>query len=472
MSSRWEKLLLVLVPFAATLAVAVGLRVGAPDAVRSVVVYGAPSAENELAWQLVAFDEDNRARGPAAGVQLEAVARVGGTTARWEGRTNQDGVAEAQLAIGMADGMRLEVRSGGRLLARGLVSIPAQLDRSLPTPVWMPFARRQGPVVLDVAVLGQRVAPGFPASLWVRATDASTRARLAGVRLEAAPDASLLSALAMRPTTAGGWAEVSATVVGLAASLTLHALSPDGRTGDWEGGLHMSPGAAMVRTRVRWLPDEEPEIEVTAPGTQRIVYVEIDNARSRVWATSLTLEENADGASRARARAPKLSPGLYWAVAAADSMGATKLEQGTTVRPFFVASRDEAAFAFGEDAAECVPPSDSRETSRALPVCLAMTAAAPVPRWVALDGFSLERAKAAHARLLGLAIALGAILVAVLLEGTLILRAAASSRARLSAVRAVSKRDETIARASGVAVALFVALLGFALFAAFVVRAS
>ncbi len=101
-----------------------------------------------------------------------------------------------------------------------------------------------------------------------------------------------------------------------------------------------------------------------------------------------------------------------------------------------------------------------------------MTAAAPVPRWIALDGFLLQRAKDAHARFLGLAIALGAILVAVLLEGTLVLRAAASSRARFSAMSPLTRKDQTVARFSGVAVALFVALLGFALFAAFLVRAS
>ena len=473
MSSRGEKLLLALVPFVAVVAVAVGLRVGAPNAVRSVVVYGAPpSGTGGLAWQVIAFDEDNRARWPAAGVPIEAFARVSGTEVRWQGRTNQDGVAEAQFALTTPNGMSLAVWSGEKLLAQGLVSIPAKLDTAAPTPVWMPFARRQGPIMLDVAVLGQRVAPGFPASLWVRATDASTHARLAGIRLAAVPDASLLSVVAMEPTSAGGWAELSATAVGLAVSLTLHALSPDGRTGDWEGGLHMSPGAAIVRTRARWLPDEEPEVEVIAPGTQRIVYLEIDNARGRAWAAHVSLAGNADGMSGARARGPKLPPGLYWAAAAADAMGATKLERGTSVRPFFVASSDDAAFAFGEETAECAPPSDGRETSRALAACLAMTAATPVPRWVALDGFSMERAKDAHARFLGLVIALGAILVAALLEGTLVLRAAASSRASLSATHAVIEKDQTIARVSGVAVALLVALLGFALFAAFLVRAG
>ncbi|HEV3193678.1 MAG TPA: hypothetical protein VGY54_24400, partial [Polyangiaceae bacterium] len=328
------------------------------------------------------------------------------------------------------------------------------------------------PVLLDVAVLGQRVAPGFPASLWVRATDASTHARLAGVKLAADRDASLLSAWAMEPTTAGGWAEVRVTAVGLAVSLTLHARTPDGRAGDWEGGLHMSPGAAMLHTRARWLPNEEPEFEIVAPLTQRIAYVEIDDARGRAWATTLSLAADPDGTTRARVRVPKLSPGLYQAAVAADPMGAAKLEQGTTVRPFFVASSDEAAFAFGKDAAECVPPGDSRETSPALAACLAMTVSAPVPRWIALDGFSAQRASETHARFLGLAIALGAILVAVLLEGTLVLRAALSSRVRLSATRALSKSEQTVTRISGAAVALFVALLGFALFAAFLVRAS
>src|SRR5260370_23824935 len=133
MSSAREKLLLVLTPFVATIAVAVGLRVGAANAVRSVVVYGAPSSGtgSGLAWQIVAFDEDQPARWPAVGVDLEVLARVGDTTARWQGRTNQDGVVEVQLGLRAADGLRLEVRSGERLLAQGLVHIPAKLDSRL-----------------------------------------------------------------------------------------------------------------------------------------------------------------------------------------------------------------------------------------------------------------------------------------------------------------------------------------------------
>jgi len=121
MSSRGEKVLLVLVPFVAIVVVAVGLRVGAPNAVRAVVVYGAPSSgsESRLAWQFVAFEEDNRARSPAGGVDIEAIARVGDTTTRWQGRTNQDGVAEAQLAVRATDGMRLEVTTARSMSGRG-----------------------------------------------------------------------------------------------------------------------------------------------------------------------------------------------------------------------------------------------------------------------------------------------------------------------------------------------------------------
>ena len=121
-------------------------------------------------------------------------------------------------------------------------------------------------------------------------------------------------------------------------------------------------------------------------------------------------------------------------------------------RPFFVAASDEAALAFGTDPEACAPPRDVREKASAGLACLALSAIAPAPRWMALDGFVMQRALDRDARAKGLAVALGALAIAVVLEATLLLRAAAGGRART------------------VAVAVLVGLLGFALLAAFIVR--
>jgi hypothetical protein len=480
-ASRLERLLMVLAPAVAMAAVALGLRLGARGGLRAAVVYGAPpSAANAgLAWPVVVFDEDRGAREPSSGVPVDVVARM--TTASapvsWQGVTNADGVVEALLdrTPAAGEGVTLEVRAGSDVLARGAPEPPPFEAPPVREAGWLPFARREGRVVLDVALLGQRAAPGFPAELWVRATDAATHAPVGRVAIELESDPSLAVAdLSIEPTNARGWTRVVVTPVGLAVTATLDARSPDGRSGTWTGGLFMSPGAPALDTRTRWAPGESVALEVTMPTVRPAAYVEIDDASGRAWAAALPLEARGDGTSHAAVVSRALAPGLYWAVASddanggraandANATGATggHASRGTSawgaaaiVRPFFVAASDEAALAFGPDADACVPPRDPRETSSAVSACLALSVASPVPRWIALDGFAAQRALDRDARARGLAVALGAIAIAILLEGTLLLRSA----------RGRGGRRRTVA------VAVLVGLLGFALLAAFIVR--
>jgi hypothetical protein len=488
--SRGERLLLVLTPAVAMAAVAVGLRLGARGGSRAAIVYGAPASRaGKLAWQIVVFDEDQGAREPVAGLDVAVLARAGDASAQWHGVTDADGVAEAQLGLLDATGVSLEVRSGPAVLARGDAAAPpwrseapaddpAQTRARTQTQTgWLRFARREGAIVLDVAALGQRVAPGFPAELWVHATDATSRSPVGGVTVAldddtsldpggASPDASSRSAEggagpgggAPAATPAGGradsrgWVRIVAVPVGLAVTVTLHARAPDGRSGEWIGGLFMSPGAPDLDVPRRIEPGAAIPIGVTMPTVRSTAYLEIDDARGRAWAATPALAPEPDGRSAVRSQAPALPPGLYWAVAAADPAAASTLTSGTLARPFFVASSDEAALALGSDRAACTPPRDVRETASAVSSCLALSAITPAPRWIALDGFVMQAAQGREARARGLAVALGALAVAIVLEATLLMRAAAGSRART------------------VAVAILVGLLGLALLAAFIVR--
>jgi hypothetical protein len=473
MTSRGERLLLVTAPLAAVLVVALGMQLGARSGrLRAAVVYGAPAsaAGTGLAWQVVAFEEGTVGREPAAGANLEVSARVGEESSRWRGTTSEDGAAEALLSLSSAEDAWLEVREGDAVLARGQVNTPARMDRRAPGPVWMPFARREGAIALDVAVLGQRVMPGFPAALWIRATNATTHAPVAGAEITPASDPSLSPAPGSVRTDSRGWAELVATPVALAISLDLHARSADGLHGEWSGGLYVSPGGARVQTRLRWSPDEEPEIDVVAPIPRTTAYVEIDDARGRAWATVMPLVSGPT--SSGHARAPKLRPGLYWAVTSADPAGAAGLGPATSARPFFVASNDESAIAFGVDPTECAAPRDVREMQRALSSCLALAALTPVPRWTALEGFSMHRARDRERRDRALALAVGAIGIAAVLETVLLLRAAAISRARLLGESDPEGGERAAARRRGgrLVIALLVALLGFALLAAFLMR--
>jgi hypothetical protein len=252
--------------------------------------------------------------------------------------------------------------------------------------------------------------------------------------------------------------------------MLLHARAPDGRTGEWDGGLFVSPGAAQLTADERCAPDREPVLDVVVPTLRTTAYVEIDDARGRAWAAAVPLAAAAGAMPHATVRAPRLAPGLYWAVAADDPAGASQLGPGTVVRPFFVAASDEAALAMGLERDECAPRPDPRETPRALSVCLALAGATPVPRWTALEGFTMQHARDSERRQLGLGIGLGAILLAVLLEAALLLRAAVRSRARLRAASSEEGGAVPVARAWSVGVGVLVALLGFALLAAFLAR--
>jgi hypothetical protein len=421
---------------------------------------------------LVTFDEDHGAREAVAVPGIDVVARGGGHEARWEGATNADGVAEMRLALPADVPVHIDVRAGGKVLAAGDANAPTRDQPAARPSAWSRFARREGAIALDVAVLGQRAASGFPATLWVRATDRATHAPLAGVTVEAERDSSFAPATASARTDERGWAQLVATPIGFSVSMILHAHAEDGRAGEWAGALFVSPGAAQLGMRDRVAADEEPEIDVVVPTVRTTAYVEIDDARGRAWAAVVPLEAPAGAMPSATVRAPKLEPGLYWAIASDSPAGGARLGPGTIARPFFVAASDEAALAFGTDAAECAPPRDEREAPRVVGACLALAVAQPVPRWIALDGFALQQARDAQKRGRGLTVALAAIFVAVVLETLLILRAAVRARTRLRAAAGEVEglRPALAGRAWALALALLVALLGFALLAAFLVR--
>ncbi|HXX67079.1 MAG TPA: carboxypeptidase-like regulatory domain-containing protein [Polyangiaceae bacterium] len=484
--TRAERLVALLAPFAAAVAVASGLRLGAPQGEAAAIVYGAPvaAAATAAAWQVFAFRDQDGSRSPMAATRLSIVSRRGDGTSEWSGDTNADGIAEAQLAFPGAP-VHLEVAAGTAILARGDAVTPDRGQPARPYSAWAPFARRNGRLALDVAVLGQRVAPGFPSMIGVRVTDAATGAPVAGVRIRADDDPSVVPSGASATTDSSGWTALTVTPVGLALSLTLRAQKPGRAThppgqsdestwaGEWIGGLYASPGAARLETRARWSPEETPEIELVAPTARTLEYLEIDDARGRVWATSVPLANAAGALPSAVIRLPRLLPGLYWAVAAGDPRGASELGPGTSVRPFFVASSDEVALSLGLDPTACPPRVPAEQQARALWPCLCVAAARPIARWVALDGSTLQRARAGSRRTRGVTIAVGALTLAGLLELMLLLRAAASWRSRVvPGFEPGGGGAHALAFGLTVGAALLVALLGFALLALFVERAG
>ena len=100
-------------------------------------------------------------------------------------------------------------------------------------------------------------------------------------------------------------------------------------------------------------------IDVVVPTVRATAYLEVDDAKGRAWAAAMPVDGGAGEMPRATVRVPKLAPGLYWAVEAGDPVGCRKLGPGTVARPFFVAATDEAALAFGTDRGDVRPPARS-----------------------------------------------------------------------------------------------------------------
>ena len=150
-----------------------------------------------------------------------------------------------------------------------------------PLTAWARFARREGDVSLDVAVLGQRASSGFPASLWIKAVDAPTHAPLDGVTIDLEPDPSLTPAASTVTTDLRGWAHITATPMGYSIPVILHAKARDGRTGEWAGGLFVSPGAAELVLKDVYGTQEPVTFDVVVPTVRTTAYVEIDDLHGR-----------------------------------------------------------------------------------------------------------------------------------------------------------------------------------------------
>ena len=469
-----ERLLLLVTPPVVITIVGLGLRIGAPNTTVAALVFAAPPGNSTagLAWQLQTFEEGHGGREAVSLPDVQVVASAGGRSARWHGATNEDGVAEAWLPLSAEPRIHVDVTAAGRVLAAGDVSVPSALADGGPQSAWARFARREGPIALDVAVLGQRVASGFPASIWVRATDAVSHVARAGITVTLEPDSSLLPSATSARTDERGWAQVIATPVGHAVTMIFDARSPGAsvdRVGTWAGALFVSPGAAQIVTRTRFAPDEEPEIDIVVPTVRTTVYVEIDDVRGRAWAQVVELTAEGSAMPHRQVRAPRLSPGLYWVIAADDPIGATRLGPGTATHPFFVSASDEEALAFAGNIPECSPLARPGDVSRTLEVCLALASANPIPRTLVLDGFSGPRALDRSRRSRGLWLAIGAIVIGALLETTLLARTIAAARGRLRAIEQAEAhvRLSVGDRATTIGVALLIAMLGFVLLAAF-----
>ncbi len=455
--SRWERGAIVLTPLVAVATLALGLRVGASPAVRAAVVYGAPPAAGHrgLAWQILTLIDDRGVKEAIPLGHVTVLARARGQEARWDGSTHADGFAEVWLdlpGVSSGDAVSLEVRAPDEAspLASGPASWPADADRAAKAgPAFARASKRDGDLLIDVAVYGGRLVPGFSSSVWVRVTDKSTKEAVGGAVLDVEPEPGLAVQASRVTSNVAGYAEILASPQIHVVALGLRASAGTGilkRSGAWYGALPVAPGAAFVAVPFAISPGEPHVFDVIVPTVLPRIYAEVDDEDGRAFAVSLAVER-----SHAEVAVPPLQRGTYWLVTSGDPQGAESLEGAAVARPFLAADPSTVDRAsLGPDLAMLAPPRFSR--------------------FVALNGLPGKREADGSRHRRGLAIALGALGLAAALEVWLILRAVARSKllfARLSGV--LDEQGAPIEprfSAGSVAIGLLLALLGFALLAA------
>ena len=125
--------LVVGAPLVSVATLMIGLRIGAGESVHSATISAAPpgkpgpDGKTRVAWQLATSLDERMVKEMIAVPGLTVVARTKTEEARWSGRTNDDGIAEVNLAFASltpGDDVELDVRADGDAvpLAKGHVT--------------------------------------------------------------------------------------------------------------------------------------------------------------------------------------------------------------------------------------------------------------------------------------------------------------------------------------------------------------
>lgn len=437
-----SRVALMVVPAVSALVVGVGLRLGAAEGLRGAVVYGAPRGAGATAWywQVRTFGESWGAR-ETLSVGIHAVAFAGAERVETSAHTNEDGTAELELrAHGRPERLELRAVDTNEILASGAVHWRDVAWQNDGDQAWVKPTSRHGPLGLDVAAVGARLVPGFPGTLVVRVVGAPATE----VRLTAEGDGAVDVATPEVAFCPSGRAALTVTPLLHVSSLALHAKTKDGRAGDWSGPVPVAHGGMQLGSL-----DVTRATTITAPGIAHRAYFEIDDDTGRVRAGIVPLApDGVEPRPHGSLSFAGLPEGNYWVVVSPDPAGAEKLEDAALARRVHV----------GE---------------RALDPCEVLDGAARsargFPRWVALDGMAGKHAVLSQRRGRGRTVALLGLLSGAAAELLLVLRAARAAKVALDSLdRGVGATVRRRFGALEVALALTLAVLGFALLAALV----
>ncbi|MDB5212489.1 MAG: hypothetical protein JWO86_416 [Myxococcaceae bacterium] len=500
---RLRSVLKIGAPLVAILTLMIGLRVGAGEAVRAAVVFGAPpghpapDGKTRLAWQILTFVDDRGVKETVPVGALTVIARSKGHEARWSGASNGDGVAEVALemeGLAFGDPIELEVRAKDEKapLAAGMATWGEPKAERSTTTANGGYARptvRNGIVGLDVVIEGERLIAGFPTSVWVHATTPPGIASV-GLPMEADPEPGLLASKEKTTTCGAGWAEVAMTAqahvtgsafmayrprgagagaeaeagAGAEANASADAGADAGRgggggtrmpVGRWFGALPVAAGAFFISVPRALEANKAETAVLIAPNPRDVVYAELDDTRGRVVAGALAVvTEKGEPTPRARFELPPLAAGVYWLVVSGEPRGAEHMAGAAVSRTIVVGD---------------VPGVDVHDACSLGP-WVAQRPATGFPRWIALDGLPVRSAENRSRHLIGLLIGVLSLLAAGILETLLLV--AASREARVSLQLAELDEDDPSAAkvtaktpGGGLVVAVLIVVMGLALLA-------
>lgn len=514
-----RRVLQVTAPIVAIFTLMIGLRIGAGEAVRAAVVFGAhpgapaPDGKTRLAWQVLTFLDDRGVRETIPMKGLTVTARSKGKVSEWKGESNIDGIAEAALSFdgfSPGDEVELEVRVPNEKdpIASGVAIFPPPppepaIEEEKPERRSIRPTAERGAIRMQVLIEGGRLVPGFPTPVWVYFPQPEGVAR-SQIRVRVFPEPGILAEREELKPCPDGWAEAAliaqAHVVGtkFIATPDLHTRRPDTdagapaatdagpedagdaaapslagggslpsdvdpkKYGEWLGVMPVAAGAFYIGIDRVLEENRATRAVLVAPNPRNVAYAEIQDRRGRIVAAALEPKvEPGDPTPRARFEIPPLTAGLYWIVASGEPRGGEHMQGAATARAFLVGKGPPGAVVNARDLCSAGP-------------YLAHQTAPGAKRWIAIDGLPARSSANRFRHNLGMAIAMISLLAAALLETLLLVAASREARItlQLAELEEEDKPTEAVtAKPPGgsLAIALLIAILGFALLAALLV---
>ncbi len=469
MNKTVRTVIMVTAPLASLMTLALGLRIGAEAGVHAVSVTATPrsSSVSRGYLRLTAYYDETGVKETVELTELMVNVRVRDAEQNTATRTNTDGIVDVpvELPADIRDDEEILVRVNrsaepyplveGRIKASVLA--PEKSAETLGYRALRP-TKQVGDIVVDLSLPDGRVAAeaNTRAFLRMRRDGASP----ANPKVELSPEGGMDGSL-VRICPKEGVAELSLVATFPITGIGIVVTDGDGadkKKGEWFGAVPVAMGAPRVQ-----LPASEPagapfHVEVRASNARAGVYIAIDDAKGRAFSDYKPLRVTTTGAESATVDVPALPEGLYFFTASGDPKAIDSLDSSAVARPFLVRK---------------TPPD----------VCSLLDAltptAGPIKRTPVLDGLYVRRQGDRQKKHRGLFLGLLSLTVAALLEIVLLLSAAKDARADLAArMSEVLDEDEKRGidadekRSSGLprmAVAILIALLGFALIGAFVI---